>query len=380
MQAECVYEKIDRKLMTKPFLFFLLVLLASTVVIAIRFAKGLGFVSNMSDGYPWGIWITYDVVVGTAFGCGGYALAILIYILNKREFTPLIRSALLTSALGYSLAGFSVVVDLGRYWNMYGLLLPTRWNLSSVLLEVALCIMAYTLVLWVEFLPTFAERFGIDVKKLEKVTMVAVILGLILPTMHQSSLGSLHLISTVKLSPLWHSSFLPLLFLVSVVLMGYGMTAVESLLSSYSFKRPYETHLLKKLSPYMIYLGFGWLILRFLDLIFFEKMKYLFSDSFLSVMFFLEVFLFLVPSVLFWSDRQNLTPRRIFIYSFLYVLGGTLYRFNVYLVAWSPGDNWVYFPSFMETLITLGIVSLEVLIYLVIVKKFPVLPATQGVK
>ncbi len=379
MHGECVYERVERKLLTRPFVFFLVIFLAAMAVTVIRFVKGLGFVSNMSDGYPWGIWITYDVVVGTAFGCGGYALAILIYILNKKEFSPLIRSALLTSALGYTLAGFSVIVDLGRYWNMYGLMLPTRWNLSSVLLEVALCIMTYTLVLWIEFLPALAEKFGVDVRKMERGIMVAVVLGLILPTMHQSSLGSLHLISTVKLHPLWHSSFLPLLFLVSVVLMGYGMTAVESLLSSYSFKRPYETHLLKKLSPYMVYLGFGWLILRFLDLIFFGKAKYIFSDSFLSAMFFLEVALFLVPSVLFWSDRRNLTPRRIFIYALLYVLGGTLYRFNVYLIAWSPGENWVYFPSFMETLITLGIVSMEVLIYLVIVKKFPVLPATQGV-
>ena len=379
MHTAVTFERIDKKLITKPFLFFLLVFLVSIFVVMVRFAKGLGFVSNMSDGYPWGIWITYDVVVGTAFGCGGYALAILIYILNKREFSPLIRSALLTSALGYSLAGFSVIVDLGRYWNMYGLMLPTRWNLSSVLLEVALCIMTYTLVLWVELLPAFAERFGVDKKKLEKVTMVAVVLGLILPTMHQSSLGSLHLISTVKLHPLWHSSFLPLLFLVSVVLMGYGVTAVESLLSSYNFKRPYETHLLKRLSPYMVYLGFGWLILRFLDLIFFGKIKYIFSGGFVSAMFFLEVILFFIPSVLLWNDRERLSPRRIFIYAFLYILGGTLYRFNVYLVAWSPGDNWVYFPSFMETLITLGIVSLEVLIYLVIVKKFSILPATQEV-
>ncbi len=379
MDLSVKYERIDKKLITKPFMFFLFLFLVSCVVLVIRFIKGIGAVSNMSDGYPWGIWITYDVVVGTAFGCGGYALAILIYILNKREFSPLIRSALLTSALGYSLAGFSVIVDLGRYWNMYGLMLPTRWNLSSVLLEVALCIMTYTLVLWVELLPAFAERFAFDPKKLEKVTMVAVVLGLILPTMHQSSLGSLHLISTVKLNPIWHSPFLPLLFLSSVVLMGYGVTAVESLLSSLLFHRPYEMKLLKKLSLFMVYVGFGWIIFRVLDLLFFGHIKYVFTGGFLSAMFFIEFILFLIPSILLWNDRERLTPRKVFIYGFMYVLGGTLYRFNVYLVGWSPGENWVYFPSFMETLITLGIISLEVLIYLIIVKKFSILPATQEV-
>ncbi len=377
MIQETKFEVMKGKIVTKTFLFFSFFVVLMVIFLVIRFTEGLGAVTNLSNGYPWGIWIAYDVVVGSALGCGGYALAILIYILNKREFSPLMRSALLTSALGYTMAGFSVIIDLGRYWNTYGFFIPARWNTSSVLFEVAVCIMAYTLVLWVELTPVVAERTGWDREKIEKIVMVAAVLGLILPTLHQSSLGSIHLISLGKLHPLWHSGFLPLYFLSSVILMGYAVTAAESLISSYYFRRPYETRLLRKLSIYMVYIGIGWVIMRFLELLLWGKIKLVFTSGFLSLMFWIEIFLFVFPSVLLWQKRHELTPRKIFVYSIMYLFAGALYRFNVYLIAWNPGNNWVYFPSFMETMITIGIVSFEFMIYLVFVKTFPVFPAKE---
>jgi Ni/Fe-hydrogenase subunit HybB-like protein len=208
----------------------LLVLLAllGAGVLAWRFLAGLGATTGMSDGFPWGIWIMYDVVTGTALACGGYAVAILVYVLNKGQYHPLVRPAILTSALGYSLAGFSVIIDLGRYWNVYNVANVFTWNLHSVLLEVAVCIMAYTVVLWIELSPAFLEKFKgqpttigrISSKVLpimEKNLIWIIALGLLLPTMHQSSLGALMLIAVNKLHQLWHTSFLPLLFLLSCI-------------------------------------------------------------------------------------------------------------------------------------------------------------------
>ena len=125
--------------------------------LAQRFLHGIGAVSNMNDGYAWGVWITYDVLVGTALGCGGFAMALLVYVFNRGEYHPLVRSAVMTSLFGYTLAAVSVFIDIGRYWNMHHVLLPQYWNLSSALLEVALCIAAYVAVLWIEFSPSFLE-------------------------------------------------------------------------------------------------------------------------------------------------------------------------------------------------------------------------------
>ncbi len=378
MRSQVSFGRVERPLLTKPFFFFLLLFLVGAYFTAVRFVKGIGAVSNMSNGYPWGIWIAYDVVVGTALGCGGYALALLIYLLGKRRYYPLVRGAILTSAFGYTLAGVSVIIDIGRYWNIYHFFIPSHWNLNSVLLEVALCVMTYTLVLWIELSPAIAERFGIDESKLESITKVAVVVGLLLPTMHQSSLGSVELVAMTKLHPVWHTGFLPLLFLISCILMGYAVVVIESLSSSMVFGRPYEVEILGGLAKYMRLLGFGWVALRFLVLIMEKKLVLAFSSGWLSLMFFVEVLLFILPCVMLTSREARHSPRRLFIASVLFVLGGALYRFNCYLIAWSPGGNWVYFPSFEEAMITIGMVSLEVLLYMFFVKKFPILPRTEN--
>ena len=132
-----------------------------------RYVAGLGAVTNLSDGYPWGLWITYDVLVGTALGCGGYAMAILVYAFNRWEYHPVVRSAVLTSVFGYSLAGLAIFLDIGRYWNGYKLFLPWTVNFNSVLVEVALCIAAYVVVLWIELLPTILEGYPGNAKAVE---------------------------------------------------------------------------------------------------------------------------------------------------------------------------------------------------------------------
>ena len=234
-----------------------------------RFVHGLGAVTNMSDGYPWGIWITYDVVIGTALGCGGFAMAILVYILNKGQYHPLVRSAIMTSVFGYTLAAFSVFIDIGRYWNMHHVLLPPYWNLDSVLLEVALCIALYVAVLWIEFSPAFMEKGGGPQasRGINKIMFIFIGLGMLLPLMHQSSLGTLMVISGYKLSPLWQTPLLPLLFLVTAITMGYSITIFESFLSSLVLKRPLEMPMVGRLSGLIPGLLIVYLVVRWGDLI-----------------------------------------------------------------------------------------------------------------
>ena len=148
-------------LMTRPFKLLMLIFVVGAVMTIWRFAVGLGPVTGLSDGYPWGIWIAFDVVTGTALACGGYAVALLLYILNKGQYHPLIRPAVLTSALGYSMAGLAIAIDVGRPWWMWRIpISPFKWNLNSALLEVALCVMAYVVVLWIELSPAFLEKWA----------------------------------------------------------------------------------------------------------------------------------------------------------------------------------------------------------------------------
>ncbi len=373
------------RILTRPMRVLLGLFGLACILLLWRFFRGLGAVTAMSDRYPWGLWIAYDVVTGTALACGGYAVAILIYIVNKGRFHPLIRSAIVTSALGYTLGGASVIIDLGRFWNVWKV--PTvfwKWNFTSILLEVALCIMAYTVVLWIELAPAFLERArtarneGLrsfaqkTLPPLEKAMPLLVALGLLLPTMHQSSLGSLMMLSGLKLHPLWQTPLLPLLFLVSCICMGYGVVVLESSLSTHFFGLPRETRLLAQLARVVAPIQAGYVVLRLGDLAVRGKLGLIFTSGFFSGLFLLEMALFIAPVVLVYA-RASLTAGGLFRIGMAVVLAGALYRFSTFLIAFRPAPGWVYFPSLGETLITVGLIAGEIAAYIYIVKQFPIL-------
>jgi Ni/Fe-hydrogenase subunit HybB-like protein len=367
------------KIFTRAFaVAFLFALIGGWFLIQ-RFAKGLGAVSNMSDGFPWGIWITYDVVIGTALGCGGFAMAILVYILNRGEYHPLVRSALLTSVFGYSLAAFSVFIDIGRYWNFHHVLLPQYWNFSSVLLEVALCIALYVAVLWIEFSPAFLEKGGgaQASKGINRIMFIFIAFGVLLPTMHQSSLGTLMVISGYKLSPLWQTPFLPLLFLVSAVAMGFAVTVFESFVSSLAFGRPLETKMVGKLAGVIPGLLIAFLVIRWGDLAFRGAFGAAFGGGWPMIMFWVENILFILPVVLLLPKPNREKAGTLCLAAFWMVMAGAVYRFNVFLVGFSPAPGWSYFPAAPEIFVTLGIVSVEVMGYLIFVRALPVLPEPE---
>ena len=372
---------LNAKIVTKPFLVMGVLAAVAFVLIAYRYMAGLGAVTNLSDGYPWGLWITYDVLVGTALGCGGYAISILVYAFNRWEYHPVVRSAVLTSVFGYTLAGLAIFLDIGRYWNGYKLFLPWTVNFNSVLVEVALCIAAYTVVLWIELLPTVLEAYPNNTRavtirsRLAKLLPIIAAVGILLPTMHQSSLGTLMIIAGHKLSPLWQTPWLPFFFLVSAILMGFGVTIFESILSSVAFKRPFETPMLSRLSVAMGWVAVIYLVVRLGDLIF--RGAPVFTSGPQTLAFMVENLLFLMPVLLLANPAWQKDLRWLFAVSSSLILASALYRFNAFLIGFNPGPGWHYFPATQEILITLGIVAFELMAYLYFVKRFPVLPQVE---
>lgn len=388
---------IGGQIMTKPFKVLMGLSLFAGFLALIRFVFGLSSVTTLSDGYPWGIWIAYDVVAGTAIACGGYAMALLVYVLNKGEYHGLVRPALLASMFGYTLAAVSIMFDIGRYWQAYNLFLPWHFNVNSILFEVAFCVTTYMIVLWIEFapafleglvkykdnLPAFIQKFvqkrdvtGLQ-RTLNRFLFFFIALGVLLPTMHQSSLGTMMIIAGKKLSPLWQTGFLPLLFLITAIAMGYAIVVFESLYSSVGLKRPLETSMLSKLSGIMPWLIGIYLVIRFADLIVRGALAAPLKFDLNGIVFIVENALYLYAFIVLLSAKNRSRPRSLFLSAVFMLLAGSLYRFNVYLIGYNPGPSWHYFPAFSEFMITVGLISFEIMAYLYIVKKFPVLPKVE---
>jgi Ni/Fe-hydrogenase subunit HybB-like protein len=380
---------IGGPIFTRAFRTIAVVFAVGVAMILWRLAAGLGATTAMSDGQPWGLWIAFDVVTGTALACGGYAMAILVYVLNKGRYHPMVRPAILTSALGYTIAGVSVALDVGRPWMTWKIpVYVWSWNLNSALLEVALCIMAYILVLWIELSPAFLERFreGPDgrLKRfsqkaypiLNKALIWIIALGMLLPTMHQSSLGTLLVLSGPKLHPLWQTPWLPFLFLVSCLAMGYAAVVCESVLSSAFFRRRPETDMLASLSRAMLPLLGIFFLFRFGDLAYRGRLGLAFEANRFAAAFWTETALFLLPLVLLAPARARRDLGNLFRVALAMLLAGAFYRFDTFILAYRYADDVRYFPSVAEILITLGLVAGEILAYVFIVKRFPIIGGT----
>ena len=367
------------RLITGPFIFLLVIVFAAAMVLTQRFVFGLGAATNLNNGYPWGIWIAIDLIIGTALGCGGLVMALLIYILNQGQYHPLMRVGLMTSLFGYTLGAFAVLIDLGRYWQGHNILLPWLWNTNSVLLETALCIFLYILVLLIEFAPTFLERFGMREarRRLHRVLFVFIALGVLLPMMHQSSMGTVVVLLGHRLSPLWQSELLTLNFLFTAFTMGFAIVAFESVLSSVTLIRPYETRILKGLCSIMVWVMIIFLGVRTVDLLRLGAWPLAFTFDTKAIAFWVEFLagIAAIASLLPEANRAN--PRYVLLGATAMLLNGIMYRLNCYLVGYDPGQGWHYFPSTGEILVTLGIFSLEIILYLAFVKYLPVLYALR---
>ncbi|MES9943616.1 MAG: Ni/Fe-hydrogenase cytochrome b subunit [Candidatus Thiodiazotropha sp.] len=370
------YQPLKRPILTLPFLVLSVIAVIGTYYLAQRFIHGMGIVTNLNGGYAWGIWVVYDVVVGTALACGGYALAITVYVMNKGKYHPLMRPALLASLLGYGLGGVGAMIDMGRYWQFYNIFTPWHMNFNSVMLEVGLCVATYILVLCIEFAPTLLERFGAKglVKALNKVLFIFIALGVLLPTMHQSSLGSMLIAMGWKVHPLWQSLHLqPLLAILTALTMGFAVVVFEASFSAVGFRRPSETPLLAGLGKGIVGLISVYLLFRFGEILLNGKLGLIFAGDLSSLMFLLETALFVFPLVVLSSAKYRGHGPLLLWASVSMLFAGSLYRFNAFLITYDPGAGYSYFPSTPEIMVTAGMVALEIMVFLFVVKKFPVL-------
>lgn len=384
---------VKHKFLTPGVVILILIALNGIAFLAIRFFSGIGAVTNLSNETPWGLWIGVDVAAGVALAAGGFTSAALGHVMHREEYHAIVRPALLTAMLGYTFVAFGVVVDIGRFYYIWHPLI--MWNGNSALFEVGICVMIYLTVLYIEFLPIVTERFmnrvnlpGILEKlnrpidkllkylddRLSKTMFIFIIAGVVLSTLHQSSLGTLMVIAGPKMHPLWQTPILPLLFLLSAIAVGFPMIIFESLIASRSFKMEPETHLLAGLGnmipPFIgVYLAF-----KIGDMFIRETFKYVLMFDFAAWMFIAEMALMIIPFIMFLFSKLNNKPIWLFSGATLVVAGVLLNRVNNFIVAYNPVYKTVdYFPSFGEISVTVGCIALLVLIYRACVMIFPVI-------
>jgi len=354
-----------------------LILIMATILL-VRFIFGLASVTNVNDGYSWGIWVVMDVMVGSALACGGFSVALLVYIFNKGEYHPLVRPALLASLFGYTLAGFGIFVDLGRWWNFWHIFWPGYANPNSVMFEVAVCVTAYILVMWIEFSPVFLEKLGLrDVrKKLNKWLFFFIALGVLLPMMHQSSLGTMLVVMGSQVNPLWQTPAVPLIYLLTAIIIGYGVVLFESCVAAASYRRSIEVHLLGPLARIMLGVLAVYLLVRVVDLTLRGAWSNAFAFSGVALSFWVENLAFVAPFLLIGTAVARRNPARLFLAGIAIMIGGILLRLNGFLIGYGhhTGTGWSYFPSVGEIMVTVGFFAIEVLGYIIITRRFPVLP------
>lgn len=371
------------------FFFWLLIAFAAgaTALVGWRLFHGVGSISNLTDFYTWGIWKPINVVAVTGIGAGAYGVGLLTYVLNKGKYHPLVRPAALVGALAYTMGGVSVLNDLGRWWASVFLPWAPWWNLNSILLEVALCVITYVGVLWIEVAPAILEKAQSDgtpwLKRvtarihapLEKAMPFIIALAMLLPTMHQSSLGSLYLMAPTKVYPLWYTGWLPFLFLVSCLTMGFGSIAAIEIATATLIPGRYRAHmdLLGGIARVAGWVSLLYVAVRLGDLAWSGKLAVAFQWNWRLPFFWLEMALFVGSGLGFLSRKVCASRGRLFIVSMLALAAGGIYRVDTYLVAYAPAPGAIYFPSVGELFLTMGFASLCIAVYLFLIKKFPIL-------
>ncbi len=354
---------------------FAAIMLSGLYATYLRIFYGLGGSTNLSDKFPWGIWIGFDVMCGVALAAGGFTLVAIVHIFAIEKYQPVLRPAILTAFLGYVLVVVGLLFDLGRPDRLWHPLV--MWNPHSVMFEVAWCVTLYTTVLFLEFLPIVLERFGLHkpLAWIHKISVPLMILGVLLSTLHQSSLGSLFLIVPEKLYPLWYTPMLPLLFYVSAIAVGLAMTIFESWHSSRAFGRALELPLLASIARVLAVVMSVYLWIRFLDLGHRHVLSLLSRNRIETWLFLLEMTLLVVPTILLYQHRIRIRPGALYACAVMVVFGVIANRLNVGTTGLEAGSGTHYLPKWSEVAVTLSIVAAGFAIFRVIAQYFPVFEA-----
>ncbi len=351
-------------------------LMAIGSLIAIfRFVRGLGAISNLSDGRAWGLWIGLDLYCGVALAAGGFVMAGTVYIFGFKKYYPIVRSAILTAFLGYLMVVIALLVDLGQPWRIWHMII--YWNPHSPLFEVGWCVLLYTTVLALEFSPAVFERFNMQVQLnwIRAVQIPLIIAGIILSTLHQSSLGSVLLMMPDKIHPLWFSPILPVLFLLSAVAVGVAMPMIEGYWGGKAVGHIVDLEILSGLGRALICLLGLYLAVRLGDLLAEGKAGLIFTGGLYGLLFLLETVAgIILPLILFALPAVQRSRAALSGSALLVVLGLIFHRLNVSLFALSPRTGTDYFPHPLEFMISISIVAAGILAYLMACRYLPVTP------
>jgi len=338
----------------------------------VRIVYGLGGATHLSDLFPWGLWIGFDVLCGVGLAAGGFTLAAIVHIFNIERYKPILRATILTAFLGYLLVIVALLFDLGRPYRIWHPLV--MWNPRSVMFEVAWCVMLYTTVLALEFAPVLFERLGWrkPLGWMRVVSIPLVIAGVILSTLHQSSLGSLYLIVPHKLDPLWYTPLLPLFFFISAIMVGFAMTIFESWHSSRAFGKQLEISLLASMGRVLAVLLAVYLAMRFVDLRHREALPLLGVARTETYLFWLEIILLLLPLLLLLRQHVRQNPGGLYACAVMVIFGFVANRLNISVTGMEAGSGTHYLPKWTEVMITLSIIALGFAIFRAAAKHLPI--------
>jgi Ni/Fe-hydrogenase subunit HybB-like protein len=373
--------KKEHRLPVGTMILALLVVIFLAVAVA-RYGMGLGYVSNMSDGRAWGLWIPFDLYCGVPLAAGGFTMAAIVYIFNNKKYLPLARPAILTAFIGYLLVVFALFVDLGQPWYIFKMI----WNpnIHSPLYEVGWCVMLYNAVLFLEFLPAIFEKlkelhlprpsWNIPLKVLHWIEIPLIIAGIVISTGHQNSLGSMLLLMGNDLNHLWYTPLLPLLFFLSAVAVGPAMVIFEATISSKVFGHKLDTELFAGVGKILRVPLFIYLCFKVGDVLVAGEAGALFTEYPANVYWWAEMIIGVVlPLLLFSLPAIQKSRGGLFFSALLVILGLILNRFNCTLMNLMIRPGYDYFPSFGEIAISVGLFSGGMIVIMLANKFLPVM-------
>jgi Ni/Fe-hydrogenase subunit HybB-like protein len=337
-----------------------------------RFSQGLGASTNLYDTSPWGLWIGFDFL-GVGLAAAGFTIAATVHIFHIHKFEPIVRPAILTAFIGYSLVVCLLIVDLGRPENFWHPLV--MWNIHSVMFEITWCIICYTTVLVLEFAPVVLEKYNLKtpLKILRKFSIVFVIAGVLFSTLHQSSFGSLYLIVPGRLHPLWYSSLLPVHFFISCIGAGLSMIIFESFLNARAFNIGIRVNILSSVAFVVLIDLIAGFLLKFIEFFGAGKLTFLMIPCTETYLFYLEILIGTFLPVYILSYKKFREDKKwLFISSILVISGFILNRMNVSITGLAASSGRNYIPSFDEITITMMLVVLAMFAFRLVVKNFPV--------
>ncbi len=360
-------------------LVFLFLMAAGLYATFVRFTQGLGASTHLSDQFPWGIWISFDVLCGVMLAAGGFTLTAAVHILNIKRMHSIIRPTILTAFLGYILVCAALMYDLGKPYNIWHTLIMR--NPHSVMFEVAYCVMLYTTVLALEFSPIVLERFNLQkpLKVVRAILIPLVICGVILSTLHQSSLGTLYLIVPEKLYPLWYTPLLPVFFFLSAIAVGLAMTIFESSMSSKHFGLQLELPVLQELGRVLVVVLGVYAILRFEDLANRGVLRLALRPGYEMYLFWLEISLAVIlPLALLVQRKVRSSANGLYLAAVLVVLGFITNRMNVSITGFEGSTGVRYFPKWTELAVTGMIIAVGFALFGMAVKYLPIFPKEEN--